>query len=219
MSYYEYMDGDGFPSKVLIDDHGQVKSEYPDAHGKTSIGAYDVVPLIDEYVRKHPDFSSRGSKGPVAMTGYNGVRGYRTSKSEYPKSKTMAKDTETATQVADAMKANGWVFASHSWGHIDMGKTPMPRFARDMKLWDAEVRPIIGDTDQLIYPFGADIARVERYGAPGTTRSGRTDSTSSTGSTEPRPPGSRRAIPTCARPASTSTDCNSPRKGAGTGRC
>lgn len=163
VSYYEYMDGDGFPSKLLLDEHGQVKNEYTDAHGKTTIGAYDMVPLIDEYVQKHPDFSYRGSKGIVALTGYNGVLGYRTSKSEYPKSKTMAKDTETATQVADAMKANGWVFASHSWGHIDMGKSPMPRFTRDMKKWDAEVRPIIGDTDQLIYPFGADIAHVEKY--------------------------------------------------------
>ena len=166
VSYYEYMDGDGFPSKLLLDENGQVKNEYTDADGTRSIGAYDMVPLIDAYVAKHPDFSYRGSKGIVALTGYNGVLGYRTSQSEYPKSKTMARDTETARQVADAMKANGWVFASHSWGHIDMGKSPMPRFTRDLKRWDAEVRPIIGDTDQLIYPFGADIARVERYGGP-----------------------------------------------------
>lgn len=163
VSYYEYMDGDGFPSRLLIDEKGKVKNEYTDAKGKTVIGNYDMVPLIDAYVEKHPDFSYRGSKGIIALTGYNGVLGYRTSKSQYPESKTMAKDTATATKVADAMKANGWVFASHAWGHIDMGKSPVPRVKNDMRLWDDEVRPIVGDTDQFIYPFGADIASVQKY--------------------------------------------------------
>lgn len=163
VSYYEYMAGDGFPTKLLLDQNGKVTNEYTDAHGKKVQGAYDMVPLIDAFVEKHPDFSYRGSKGIVALTGYNGVLGYRTSKSQYPESKTMAKDTVTATKVADAMKANGWVFASHAWGHIDMGKSPVPRVKNDMKLWNAEVRPIIGHTDQFIYPFGADIANVGHY--------------------------------------------------------
>ena len=42
-----------------------------------------MVPLIDAFVKKHPDFSYRGAKGTLALTGYNGVLGYRTSKSQY----------------------------------------------------------------------------------------------------------------------------------------
>ncbi|PQZ91568.1 polysaccharide deacetylase [Arthrobacter sp. MYb227] len=163
VSYYEYMDGDGFPSKLLLDENGKVTNQYIDAKGKTMLGSYDMVPLIDDFVEKHPDFSYRGAKGIIALTGYNGVLGYRTSKSQYPDNKNMAKDIATATEVADAMKNTGWVFASHAWGHIDMGKSPVARVKNDMKLWDDEVRPIIGDTDQFIYPFGADIARVEKY--------------------------------------------------------
>ncbi|GAA4380741.1 polysaccharide deacetylase [Paeniglutamicibacter cryotolerans] len=163
VSYYEYMDGDGFPTKLLLDEHGKVKNSYADAAGKTTIGDYDMVPLLDSYVAKHPDFSYRGAKGIIALTGYNGVLGYRTSASEYPENKNLAQDTATATAVADAMKKEGWVFASHAWGHIDMGRSPMPKFKHDMKLWDAEVRPIIGDTDQFIYPFGADISGVPMY--------------------------------------------------------
>ncbi|MDO5742910.1 MAG: polysaccharide deacetylase [Micrococcaceae bacterium] len=163
VSYYEYMEGDGFATKLLIDSDGKVKNEYEDAAGKKHIGAYDMPPVIDEFVEKHPDFSYRGAKGILALTGYNGVLGYRTSASEYADSKTLEKDIKSATEVADALKKDGWVFASHAWGHIDMGKSSVPRVKNDLKLWDTEVRPILGDTDQFIYPFGADIASVQKY--------------------------------------------------------
>ena len=31
VSYYEYMDGDGFATKLLLDEDGKVKNEYVDA--------------------------------------------------------------------------------------------------------------------------------------------------------------------------------------------
>mgnify|MGYP000718429092 FL=1 len=34
-----------------------------------------MVPLIDRFVEEHPDFSYRGAKGIVALTGYNGILG------------------------------------------------------------------------------------------------------------------------------------------------
>lgn len=40
-----------------------------------------MVPLIDRFVEEHPDFSYRGAKGIVALTGYNGILGYRTDQS------------------------------------------------------------------------------------------------------------------------------------------
>lgn len=163
VSYYEYMEEDGFATKLLIDKDGKVKNEYEDAAGKKHLGAYDMPPVIDEFVAKHPDFSYRGSKGILALTGYNGVLGYRTSKSQYADSKTLEADIETATKVATALKKDGWVFASHAWGHINMTESSIPRIKNDMLLWNEEVRPILGDTDQYIYPFGADISGVPEY--------------------------------------------------------
>ena len=55
------------------------------------------------------------------------------------------------------MKATGWTFASHSWGHIDMGKSTLEDIQRDNQLWQEEVAPIVGKTSVFIYPFGADI--------------------------------------------------------------
>ena len=79
--YYHYMDGDGFASKLVVDDDGKVRNEYIEDDGSVSVGDYDVVPLIDRFVEEHPDFSYRGARGIVALTGYNGILGYRTDSS------------------------------------------------------------------------------------------------------------------------------------------
>lgn len=76
-----YMDGDGFATKLVVDDEGKVRNEYVEDDGSISVGDYDMVPLIDRFVEKHPDFSYRGAKGIVALTGYNGILGYRTDQS------------------------------------------------------------------------------------------------------------------------------------------
>ncbi|GAA1412362.1 hydrolase [Glutamicibacter uratoxydans] len=163
VSYYEYMKGDGFATRLIVDKDGKVRNEYTDASGKKHVGAYDVSTMVDDFIDEHPDFSYRGARGLLAMTGYNGEFGYRTSASQYPENKNLKKDQAAATKVADAMKEEGWVFASHSWGHISTGTVDMKRFKSDMKLWKKEVEPIVGKTDQFIYPFGSDIARVGHY--------------------------------------------------------
>jgi hypothetical protein len=167
VSYYEYMEGDGFASKLTIADDGRVVNTYTDADGKTTQGSYDVMPMVDDFIREHPDFSHAGARGVIALTGYNGVLGYRSSPSEYRgKNKNLEKDIATAKRVADALKAEGWEFASHSWGHINFTTSSLDRIQRDTELWKSDVEPIVGKTDLLIYPFGADISGVPHYQGP-----------------------------------------------------
>lgn len=166
VSYYEYMEGDGFASKLVLEKDGKVRNEYVDAAGKKHIGAYDVTTMVDDFINKHPDFTYRDARGLIAMTGYNGVFGYRTSESQYPNNKNLKEDQEKATAIAKSMKETGWVFASHSWGHIQTGTVSMGRLERDTKLWKKEVEPIVGATDQFIYPFGSDIAHTSEYSGP-----------------------------------------------------
>lgn len=168
VSYYEYMKGDGFPTKLLINDQGKVVNEYTAPGTKDAVqGAYDVMPIVDEFVEKHPDFAPYGAKGVIALTGYNGVLGYRTSDYEYKgKNKNIEADKAEATKVANALKASGWEFASHSWGHINFTKSSLGRIKEDTARWKAEVEPIVGKTDLLIYPFGADISGLPKYKGP-----------------------------------------------------
>lgn len=163
VNYYEYMEQDGFAKNLVLDEDGSVTNTYIDADGEEHRGAYDVVPVVDRFVDEHPDFSYRGAKGILAVTGYNGVLGHRTSESEYPDDPDIAAKQADATEVAEALKEDGWVFASHSWGHLSMTTSGMDRMRRDTALWAAEVQPIVGQTHHLIYPFGADISRVPPY--------------------------------------------------------
>ena len=77
VSYYHYMDGDGCASRLVLDENGQVKNEYIEDDGSVSVGDYDLVPILDDFIREHPDFSYHGRKGILAMTGYDGVLGYQ----------------------------------------------------------------------------------------------------------------------------------------------
>lgn len=98
----------------------------------------------------------------MALTGYNGVLGYRTSKSQYgdnEKQKRLKK-----LKVAEQLKKDGWSFASHTWGHLNMTQASLED-VKDNELWQQEVAPILGKTNILIYPFGADISDWQPYSA------------------------------------------------------
>ena len=177
--YYHYMDGDGFATKLIVDDEGKIRNEYVEDDGSISVGDYDMVPLIDRFVEEHPDFSYRGAKGIIALTGYNGILGYRTDESyetrpadlddnkvewlnEHPDF-SLEKEREGAKKVADAMKAEGWEFASHTWGHRNATTSTAAELKTDNKKWEKYVAPILGKTDMIIFAFGADIGDWEGY--------------------------------------------------------
>lgn len=163
LSYYEYMEGDGFADRLVFD-NGRVSTEYTDAAGQTHVGHYDYVPILDDFVEEHPDFSHQGAKGVIALTGYNGIFGYRTSDSVYGEDNPdIEYEQWLTTALAQVLKDNGWEFASHSWGHISFTQSSADRIAEDHERWSAEVEPLIGHTDLLIYPFGADISGVADY--------------------------------------------------------
>jgi hypothetical protein len=49
------MEGGGFATDLFVATDGRVRNHYTDADGKTHEGSYDVMPMIDDFVREHPD--------------------------------------------------------------------------------------------------------------------------------------------------------------------
>ena len=112
------------------------------------------------------------------MTGYNGVLGYRTDIA-YKTGENLQddqkkflednpdfdydQDVADATEVADAMKAEGWEFASHTWGHMNATERSAEDLKTDDQKWKSYVAPILGDTDMVIFAFGADIGDWSGY--------------------------------------------------------
>ncbi len=152
--YYEYMTEDGFASRIIIGENGRPTTEMLMDDGTISVGDYDMVPILDKFIEEHPDFSYKGAKGILALTGYEGALGYRTND---PDSPTYDQDRESVKKVAEVMKQQGWEFASHGYGHRNMGKATTSFTKKDTDRWLKEVAPLIGPTDIYIFPFGIDI--------------------------------------------------------------
>ena len=168
--------------KLLLDENGKVINEYIDADGNKHYGAYDYVPILDQFIEEHPDASYRGAKATVALTGYNGVLGYRTDETysfdnlenpDIDKNKrdwlkahpefTLEAERAAAKEVADAMKANGWTFASHTWGHLRVGDKPLENLKRDNEKWKKNIVPIVGETNVIIFAHGQDLGNWGKY--------------------------------------------------------
>lgn len=179
LNYYHTYDGYGLASKLVLDGNGDVMNEYTDAEGNTVTGAYDCVPLLDQFVEEHPDASYKGAKGMIGLTGYNGVLGYRTDETydlNHPDCDSQQQawieahpdfDLETeraeAKKVADAMKENGWEFASHTWGHLRVADKSLESIKSDTEKWKENVESIVGETDTLIFAHGQDLEDAGAY--------------------------------------------------------
>jgi len=154
VNYYEYMEKDGFARNLMIDENGDVKNLYIDKDGNELIGDYDVAPILDSFVKEHPDFSLRGAKGILALTGYEGALGYDTHLTDSP---TLEEDIRTATAVANRLKETGWLFAIHGYGHRDAKKITYSHLVTDTTRWLNDIGSIVGETDIYIYPYGSEI--------------------------------------------------------------
>ena len=61
------------------------------------------------------------------------------------------------------MKANGWLFASHTWGHQNVGQIDLAHLQTDTEKFKENVDPLIGGTDIIIFAFGTDLTAQEDY--------------------------------------------------------
>ncbi|MFR8171079.1 MAG: hypothetical protein ACLU9Q_09690 [Marvinbryantia sp.] len=146
-NYYDYQQGDGFAGRLVLDENGNVMNEYTDASGQTLIGAYDVIPIVDEFVEEHPDFSLRGAKGIVSVTGYEGVFGYG-----------IETGASTIAAIADRLKETGWEIACQGFSDNTMeSDLDLDELEGDLDTWSSKIGSLVGDTDLLIYPYGEEV--------------------------------------------------------------
>ena len=155
VNYYEYMKGDGFADRLVINDEGNLACEVTTPSGEVIV-TYDgdVMPILDEFVREHPDFSWRGAKGIVAVTGYEGVFGYRTVKLE---GEEQEKAKAEALKITQKLLDTGWLLACHSYTHNDYfrdGGVEMEDLTYDTNRFKERIADLIHNTDIYISPFG-----------------------------------------------------------------
>lgn len=168
VNYYEYMLAEGFTSKLVLGEDGDIWAECTDPNTKETFLTQDLdaTPILDQFVRAHPDFSLNGAKGCFSLTGYEGILGYRTQNdidiaADDPRRPAFdanrQAEIEAVKPIIQRLKDTGWTFGSHTWGHInlDSSKVDLDWVKRDTVRWAEEVGSLVGPTNILFYPHGA----------------------------------------------------------------
>ena len=151
VNYYDYMKPDGFANRLVMGDDGRVWTEVITPDGETTLTRDgDVMPILDDYVDAHPEFSWRGAKGTIALTGYEGAFGYRITDG-LPQE---AEWQKTVKQITETMKSNGWSIACHSYthnGYFRDGSLTLKLMKYDTDRWIAKIAPYVGKTQYLYF--------------------------------------------------------------------
>lgn len=144
--------GNGMVDFLALDEDNRITAGTYEMDGTVSY-SYDneCIPILEEFINKHPDFSSRGARMTLCMTGFTGQFGYRTDH-HYKGSTELEK--AKAIELADRLRELGYTFASHSYGHYDISSLTPSQLEDELRLFEEEVVPIIGRTDIFIYPYG-----------------------------------------------------------------
>ena len=168
VNYYDYMLAEGFTSKLVLGEDGQIWAQCTDPHTKETFLTQDLdaTPILDNFVLEHPDFSLNGAKAIFSLTGYQGILGYRTQNDrDIPTDDPRRPEFEAFRQgeidavkpVIERLKETGWTFGSHTWGHINLGSETrsLASVQTDTERWLEEVGSLVGPTNILFYPHGA----------------------------------------------------------------
>lgn len=173
VNYYDYMigddddgiadsKGDGFASKLVVDANGDIRAEYVDAQGQTSIGNYDLVPILEDFIKEHPDFSYRGARAILAVSGKEGVFGYRTNTAVIASKGQDYYNQEVAgaQQVVQKLRDMGYTIACYTYEDVAYGGRSVQQIQSDLTLWKQQVTPVIGNVDTFVF---AKVSNITDY--------------------------------------------------------
>ncbi|MDO4324198.1 MAG: polysaccharide deacetylase family protein [Lachnospiraceae bacterium] len=154
LDYSSVRNGDGVATKLALDENGEVGALYTDEGGHDLVGAYDVVPVVEQFIDEHPDFSFKGARGIISLSGTNGIFGYQV---EEGKSTDYESNVQTVKQIAQKLREDGWSFASAGYSYQWMGEMSYETLKEDITKWESVVGSVIGDCDILMYPYGSEV--------------------------------------------------------------
>lgn len=171
VNYFEYMidgdrngepdaKGDGFASRLVVDENGEIKAEMVTAEGETVVGDYDLVPILNSFIKENPDFSYRGAKALLAVTGEEGVFGYRCSKSVISSKGNGYYEEQVAgaQKIAQALRDDGYEIGCYSFANIPYGDGFTAQdIQTDLEAWTQQIVPVLGKIDILVYVRDSDI--------------------------------------------------------------
>lgn len=144
--------GAGFANKLVVED-GEIKAAYVDAAGNNLVGDYDLVPILESFIEEHPDFSYKGARAILAVTGSEGIFGYRTNTS-YIATKGNAwyeEECNAAKTVVETLRNKGYTLACFTYANQNYGSMSATQIQADLQEWTKNITPVIGQVDVLVF--------------------------------------------------------------------
>ena len=147
VNYYSHMENcGGFADSLAVNASGELTCRLGESEG-----AFDLVPVLNDFLAQHPDFSYEGARATIAVSGYEGLFG-------------MGLDQSAEIQaVADKLRAQGYDIACYTYADMEYADFGAAGVQEDLDKWTAEILPVLGSTDILVYPTGGDIKGQEAY--------------------------------------------------------
>lgn len=135
----------GFDNPLIVNEDGSFSTQVNPANGESYTGAYDFVPLLEDFISTHPGFSLKGARAVLAVTGYNGLFGYP------------LEDTASITSVVNALREKGYTLASNTYANLSYRKAALLDMQDDLASWESAVTPLLGETEILVYARSGDV--------------------------------------------------------------
>ena len=147
VNYYSHTEKcGGFADRLVVNASGELTCVLGENEG-----AFDLVPVLNAFLIEHPDFSYEGARATIAVSGYEGLFG-------------MTLDQSAEIQaVADKLRAQGYDIACYTYADMEYADFGAAGVQEDLDKWTAEILPVLGSTDILVYPTGGDIKGQEAY--------------------------------------------------------
>ena len=145
--------GDGFANKLVVDANGDIKAEYIDAAGQTLTGNYDFVPILEDFISQHPDFCYQGARAILAVTGHEGVFGYRCNTAYISSVSQQYYDEQVAgaKTITNALRDKGYTIACYTYKNDAYGKLSAAQIQADLQSWASQVVNVIGQVDTFVF--------------------------------------------------------------------
>ena len=169
VNYFAYMidpngdgtiDHSGFASKLVLDGNGDIKAEYVDGNGQSNVGNYDLVPILEDFIKEHPDFSYKGARAILAVTGHEGVFGYRINSAVVANKGNDYWENEVAgaKKITNALRDKGYTIACYTYKNDAYANWSSAQIQADLQSWTNQITSIIGNVDTFVFAKTSNIA-------------------------------------------------------------
>ncbi|MDO5033404.1 MAG: hypothetical protein Q4D97_01000 [Eubacteriales bacterium] len=165
----------GTAAKLTVEEDGQLLAQAGLSKGRD----LDAIPLLEDFIAKHPDFAFDGAKALLALNLEENLLGYAVSQDQVAASKEawdqvgqvypeltdeeILGQREAASRVMTYLQEHGWSFASAGYVGYDTGRLALADLGQELDQWSQLMSSWLADTPYFVFPNGSHVYSLEEH--------------------------------------------------------